>query len=165
MVWFTAWVEGNPHLVNIVFSLNLPRDEASVPVVRKISREALLGLGIDGGCVGEIEVALSEACTNVLKHVEGTDEAYEVQVEVDENNCDIRVIDTGPGFEHESKGRDHADESAEGGRGIFLMRAMVDNIEFTSAPETGTIVRLTKKLDLGPHSVLRKLVAAPPAAV
>ena len=151
--------------MNIVFSLNLPRDEASVPVVRKISREALMGLGIGAECVGEIEVALSEACTNVLKHVDGTDEAYEVKVEVDEQNCDIRVIDTGPGFEHDSKGREHAEPSAEGGRGIFLMRAMVDNIEFTSTPETGTVVRLTKKLDLGPDSVLRKLVAAPSAAV
>ena len=151
--------------MNIVFSLNLPRDEASVPVVRKISREALLGLGVVGGCVGEIEIALSEACTNVLKHVEETNEAYEVTVEVNDKLCEIRVIDAGPGFEHDSKGREHAEPSAEGGRGIFLMRAMVDNIEFTSAPETGTVVRLTKQLDLEPDSVLRKPVASPPAAV
>lgn len=151
--------------MNIVFALNLPRDEASVPVVRKISREALLGLGIDDDCVSEIEVAVSEACTNVLKHVEGTEEAYEVQVEVNESECDIRVIDTGPGFEHDGKGREHAEPSAEGGRGIYLMRAMVDNIEFTSTPETGTVVRLTKKLKLHPDSVLRRLVASPPAAV
>ena len=151
--------------MNITFSLNLPRDEASVPVVRKISREALLGLGIDAGCVSEIEVAVSEACTNVLKHVKATNEAYEVLVEVDERQCDIRVIDTGPGFEHDSQGREHAEPSAESGRGIYLMRAMVDNIEFTSAPETGTVVKLTKKLALGPDSVLHQLVATPPAAV
>lgn len=145
--------------MNIVFSLNLPRDEASVPVVRHISRDALLGLGVTRGCVEEIEVALSEACTNVLKHVQGTAESYEVQVEVNEDTCDIRVIDTGTGFDHESQGREHADHSAEGGRGIYLMRAMVDNIEFTSAPESGTVVRLTKKLAVTEDSVLRKLAA------
>ena len=146
--------------MNIVFSLNLPRDEASVPVVRHISRDALLGLGIGRDCVAEIEVALSEACTNVLKHVEGTQESYAVQVEVDETMCQIKVIDTGHGFDHDSKGHEHVDHSAEGGRGIFLMRAMVDNIEFTSAPESGTVVRLTKKLDLEEGSILGKLVGA-----
>lgn len=145
--------------MNIVFSLNLPKDSTSVPVVRRISREALSSLGVGDRCISEIEVALSEACTNVLKHVEGTEEAYEVTVEVNEKLCEIRVIDTGSGFDHESEGRSHADHAAEGGRGIFLMRAMVDNIEFTSAPESGTIVRLTKKLDLDDDSVLSKMIA------
>ncbi len=148
--------------MNIVFSLNLPKDETSVPVVRRISREALSSLGVGDTCLSDIELALSEACTNVLKHVEGTHEAYEVEVEVNEQLCEIRVIDTGAGFDHESEGTGHADLGAEGGRGIFLMRAMVDNIEFTSAPETGTVVRLTKKLELEEGSVLSKLVAAAP---
>lgn len=146
--------------MNVIFSVNLPRDEASVPVVRHISREALLTLGISDRCVGEIEVALSEACTNVLKHVKGTQESYDVVVQVDEEMCQIRVVDTGHGFDHDSQGREHAEHSAEGGRGIFLMRAMVDNIEFTSAPESGTVVRLTKKLDLDRHSVLGKPVGS-----
>ena len=150
--------------MNIVYSLNLPKDETSVPVVRRISREALSSLGVRDVCISEIEVALSEACTNVLKHVEGTQEAYEVKVEVNESLCEIKVIDTGTGFDHESEGRVHADHAAEGGRGIFLMRAMVDNIEFTSAPESGTVVRLTKKLELEDGSVLRKLVASPVVA-
>lgn len=149
--------------MNIVFSLNLPRDETSVPVVRRISREALGSLGVRAGCVDEIEIALSEACTNVLKHVDGTEDAYEVTVEVNEKLCELRVIDTGTGFDHDSHGRTSAEPSAEGGRGIFLMRAMVDNIEFTSAPETGTVVRLTKKLELEPDSVLAKLVAGAPS--
>jgi serine/threonine-protein kinase RsbW len=150
--------------VNIVFSLNLPKDETSVPVVRRISREALSSLGVEDGCISQIEVALSEACTNVLKHVEGTEEAYEVTVEVNEELCEIRVIDTGSGFDHDSKGHTHVDHTAEGGRGIFLMRAMVDKIEFTSAPESGTVVRLTKKLELQEGSVLRRLVAPPVTA-
>ena len=150
--------------MNIVFSLNLPKDETSVPVVRRISREALSSLGVSDTCVSEIEVALSEACTNVLKHVAGTEEAYEVTVEVNETLCEIRVIDTGTGFDHEAEGRSHADHAAEGGRGIFLMRAMVDNIEFTSAPESGTVVRLTKKLELEDGSVLARLVAGPAVA-
>lgn len=148
--------------MNIIFALNLPKDATSVPVVRHISREALSSLGVGEVCISEIEVALSEACTNVLKHVEGTEEAYEVKVQVNEQLCEIRVIDTGSGFDHDSQGRAHADYAAEGGRGIFLMRAMVDNIQFTSAPESGTVVCLTKKLELEQGSVLNKIVPVRP---
>jgi serine/threonine-protein kinase RsbW len=142
--------------------LNLPRDEASVPVVRHICRDALLGLGVERRCVAEVEVATSEACTNVLKHVAGTDDSYEVTVEVNEARCEIRVIDTGRGFDHESLnalGHTDVDEAAESGRGIFLMRAMVDQIKFLNEPETGTVVHLTKSLTLEPNSVLRTLAS------
>ena len=146
--------------MKIVFSLSLPRDEASVPVVRHICRDALTNLGVVKSCVEEIEVATSEACTNVLKHVEGTQDSYEVSVEVNDATCEIRVIDTGYGFDYSSLedfGHTHVDVDAEGGRGIFLMRAMVDSIKFTSEPERGTIVHLLKSLDLTPDSVLRRL--------
>lgn len=146
--------------MRITFALNLPRDEASVPVVRHVCRDALLGLGVERRCVAEIEVATSEACTNVLKHVAETNDSYEVTVEVNESRCEIRVVDTGRGFDHDSLnalGLTDIDGMAEGGRGIFLMRAMVDRIDFTSEPETGTIVHLTKSLVLEPDSVLATL--------
>ena len=149
--------------MRITFSLNLPRDEASVPVVRHVCRDALLGLGVERRCVAEVEVATSEACTNVLKHVAATDESYEVTVEVNESRCEIRVIDTGHGFDHQSLnelGLTDVDGSAESGRGIFLMRAMVDQIKFSNEPETGTVVHLTKTLVLEPDSVLATLSGA-----
>ncbi|MEA2433080.1 MAG: serine/threonine-protein kinase RsbW [Actinomycetota bacterium] len=148
--------------MKIVFSLSLPRDEASVPVVRHICRDALLNLGVQRESVEEIEVATSEACTNVLKHVSGTQDSYEVSVEVNDSQCEIRVIDTGYGFDYSSLedfGHTHVDPDAEGGRGIFLMRAMVDSIRFTSEPEQGTIVHLIKHLELEEDSVLRRLIS------
>lgn len=152
--------------MRITFSLNLPRDEASVPVVRHVCRDALLGLGVERRCVAEVEVATSEACTNVLQHVAASDESYEVTVEVNEARCEIRVIDTGHGFDHESLnklGLTDVEGSAESGRGIFLMRAMVDQIKFSNEPETGTVVHLTKTLVLEPDSVLATLSGATPS--
>jgi serine/threonine-protein kinase RsbW len=151
--------------VKIIFSLSLPRDEASVPVVRHICRDALRNLGVHRVSIEEIEVATSEACTNVLKHVAGSQDSYEVSVEVNDARCEIRVIDTGYGFDYstlEDFGHTHVDPDAEGGRGIFLMRAMVDSIRFTSEPEQGTIVHLTKNLELEEHSVLRRLLSTTP---
>ena len=146
--------------MKISFSLSLPRDSATVPVVRRICRDALDVLGVAQECNDSIQVAVSEACTNVLKHVEGTSDEYEVEVKADERECSISVIDTGNGFDHTSFGENDLEKlstTAEGGRGIFLMRAMVDQIKFTSEPENGTIVNLVKKLDFSQDSVLRDL--------
>jgi serine/threonine-protein kinase RsbW len=147
--------------MRINFSLSLPRDSATVPVVRGICRDALDVLGVENGCTDAIQLAVSEACTNVLKHVEGTPDEYEVDVSLDEDVCAIKVIDTGMGFDHNDFGseddRDGLNTSAEGGRGIFLMRAMVDQIKFTSEPKSGTVVHLVKKLEFEPDSVLRDI--------
>lgn len=142
--------------MDITFTLCLPRDEASVPVVRHICRDALLKLGVDDGCVGDIELAVTEACSNVLNHADAEDE-YEVEVEVDDQACQIRVIDTGRGFDHTSIGHASSSDSAESGRGVFLMRSVVDELNFASEPEKGTMVHLVKRLTLTEDSVLRLL--------
>lgn len=151
--------------MEIHFSLCLPRDEESVPVVRHICRDALAELGVAGDCVGDVELAVTEACTNVLKHAAGTGDEYEVTVSVAEDDCVIRVVDSGSGFDHEALDRDAvAGSAAESGRGVFLMAALVDDLKFTSKPELGTIVHLEKKLRLTETSVIRRLQRAAEAA-
>lgn len=152
--------------MEIHFSLCLPRDEESVPVVRHICRDALGELGVERDCVGDVELAVTEACTNVLKHAAGTGDEYEVTVAIVEDDCVIRVIDSGAGFDHEAVDREVAAEhAAESGRGVFLMAALVDNLKFTSKPEIGTVVHLEKKLLLEETSVIRRLQRATEAAL
>ena len=125
-------------------ALLLPRDARTIPVARHICREALRELGVEADCVGDIEVALTEACTNVLEHSEAGDE-YEVQVQLAEHDCVIRVVDQGRGFDSDAPIA-RPDDVAEGGRGITLMHALVDQVKFESRPEEGTVVHLEKTL-------------------
>ena len=141
----------------ITFSLCLPRDEASVPVIRRLCKSALDDLGVRDECVSDIELAVTEACTNVLKHAHGPEDDYEVTVEINDTDCTIRVIDAGAGFDHDAKGREEALAGAENGRGIHLIRALVDNVRFISRPEEGTVVHLEKRLELTDESILRRL--------
>ena len=144
--------------MRVSFALCLPRDEASVPVVRHLCRSSLQKLGVEDDCVSDLEVALSEACTNVLKHAEDAEGEYEVQFEVTDSECEIRVIDIGGrDFEHASIGLEEAHPGAEGGRGIHLMRALVDDLKFAIAPEHGLVLYLNKHLGLREGSVLQKL--------
>ena len=141
--------------MGINLELQLPRDEASIPVVRHLCRNALRGMGVDPECGDDIEVALSEACTNALKHsVPGAE--YEVHVSLNDRQCAITVVDTGQGFDGRSA---ESDPAAEHGRGVELMRALVDRVEFGSNPEAGTIVRLEKDLVLLDEALALRLAA------
>ena len=142
--------------MEINLSLTLPRDELSIPVVRHICKDALSTCGVERESIHAIELALSEACSNVLKHSDVSDE-YEVHATIDGQRCVIRVVDTGRGFDHDSLALDGADGTAEGGRGITLMRALIDDVHFESEPQAGTVVCLVKELDYVEQAPILKL--------
>src|SRR5205085_3479048 len=120
--------------------------------------KAMEEVGMVDDDVDDIAVALTEASTNVLKHA-GPGDEYEVSLEVEDDTCTIRVVDKGHGFDSEFLGLEHADASAEQGRGIELMRAVVDRVRFISKAEAGTIVHLEKSVAYGEHSVARGSVS------
>ena len=154
--------EGSVVAVEINLGLVLPRDARTVPVARHICREALRELGVMEECRSDIEVALTEACTNVLEH-SGPGDNYEVAVTFDDEQCVIRVVDHGHGFDSTAP-RPLASGGAEGGRGIALMHALVDQVQFESQPEEGTVVHLEKGLEYeegGPVAALVRQSARP----
>jgi serine/threonine-protein kinase RsbW len=144
--------------MDIVFRLCLPRDGASVPVVRHLCRDTLRDLGVSNDCLADVEVAVTEACTNVLQHATGATEQYEVAVSISGRKCEIRVEDSGAAFNHAGIGVEAAGVHAETGRGVHLMRALVDRLEYSSVPHDGTILHLVKTLEFADDSPLRRFV-------
>ena len=145
--------------MEITFTLALPRDELSVPVVRRILTSSLQTLGVLDEVIGDIEVALSEACSNVLQHAGDGD--YEVCCEIDGEVCLIEVIDRGRGFDATGKGLTPAPPTAEHGRGIALMRALVDTVRFDKGTADGTVVHLEKHLEWREGAALTTLDHTP----
>ena len=148
--------------MEIKLTLALPRDEYSVPVARRMLSRSLDVLGVDERVVADIELALTEACTNVLDHAGDTDE-YEVSAGIDGVLCILEVIDRGVGFDGADRGHVAAEPTAEDGRGIQLMRALVDKVTFTSRPQVGTVVHLEKRLVWDENSAIRRLTEGRPA--
>ena len=143
-------------------TLALPRDNQSVPVARRVLKNSLDVLGVRPDVVSDIELALTEACTNVLDHAADADE-YEVSAGVDGTACVIEVIDRGQGFDGSVKGLADAEPHAEDGRGIQLMRALVDKVTFTSRPMVGTVVHLEKELEWNDDAPIKRLTEDAPA--
>jgi serine/threonine-protein kinase RsbW len=139
--------------MEINYGLRLPRDVATVPVVRGLVRSTLSELRVDPTCIQDIALALTEACANVVEHASDADE-FEVRVQVDSRSCQIRVVDTGRGFDHTTLDGDMPETDSERGRGILLMKALVDSVQFESLPEAGTVVHFRKGLELEDGSPL-----------
>jgi serine/threonine-protein kinase RsbW len=146
--------------VNITLALCLPREGPSVGIARHICRDALVSLGVRDECVADIELAVTEACTNILRHAASGSHEYEVQVEIDDRTCQIRVKDAGDNF-HLAEEQVPVPVTAETGRGLLLMRAMVDQLDLDHEPEAGTVVTLTKELAFDDSPTHRGLAAVP----
>ena len=139
--------------MELSLALTLPRDEQTVPMARHIVRNAMEQVGVEETCVDDVELALSEACTNVLLH-SGPGEQFVVRLDLEDRLGVIRVVDLGHGFDSAKLRTTDDLVEAEQGRGLGLMQAVVDRVDLTSRPEAGTIVRLEKVLTYRDEALL-----------
>ncbi len=134
--------------MEITMVLHLPRDAASVPVSRQVLDGCLHTLGVTPDTRADIALALSEACANVVQHA-GPGEDYQVQVRAGSGKCAIEVVNAGrpvPNGSGPGAGPWPA-ETAEHGRGLKIINAVVDNLQLTGNERQGTTVRFEKTLD------------------
>ncbi|WP_432824365.1 ATP-binding protein [Dactylosporangium sp. CA-092794] len=80
--------------IAVRLALHLPRDAATVPVVRRLLDQALHTLGVDPSCCDDVGLILTEACANVIEHAQQIDD-YEIGVDVTGERCVIHVINAG----------------------------------------------------------------------
>src|SRR4051794_24050522 len=116
--------------------LNLPREVDSVPAVRKLLRCALAILHVDRQSGADLEIALTEACANVVNHATGADQ-FEVRLDVGADRCSVDVLDNGEGFDATDLDQTAPATASERGRGLFLIRALSENVRMQSAPLRG----------------------------
>ena len=123
--------------------LNLPREADSVPAVRRLLRCALAILHVDREHGADLEIALTEACANVVTHATGADK-FEVRLNVAEDHCAIDVLDNGAGFDAEAAGETSPAAVSERGRGLYLIKALSDNVRMHSSPRSGSLIHFEK---------------------
>lgn len=116
------------------------------PTVDKVLA-AVSGAGLDPEQRDDLAVAVAEALSNAAVHGNALDESRTVRVivRVVPQECAIvEVHDSGPGFDAStlSDPTDPARVLMPGGRGVFLMRRLVDTLEYNPA---GNVVRLTMR--------------------
>jgi PAS domain S-box-containing protein len=111
---------------------------------RHAVRDFLAARGVDEQTVEELVLCVEEACTNTLRH-SGSREPGEVAVSIYEHFIEICVKDRGKGLDPAriDPARE-PDLLAPGGRGLYIIRALADELEL--ANEGGACVRIRKRL-------------------
>jgi serine/threonine-protein kinase RsbW len=99
-------------------------------------------------CALNVPVALSEALANAIVNGNHEDAAKRVQVRacLDDLALVVEVHDEGAGFDLDASTNGPGDADfleREDGRGLFLMRALMDRVEQFPAPHRGNVVRMT----------------------
>lgn len=123
--------------------LDLPSEARSIPAVRRLLRSALAVLQVDHRTGEDLEIAVTEACTNVVRHASGA-ETFEVRLDVDDDRCAIDVCDDGYGFDPTAVTTESPDASSERGRGLFLIRSLGENVRMHSVPRRGSLIHFEK---------------------
>jgi serine/threonine-protein kinase RsbW len=96
----------------------------------------------------QVNLAVIEAGTNAIKHGNKSDPAKAVHFRFGLYNDRLTIFikDCGSGFEPDEIDDPLSPENfmKPCGRGIFLMKALMDNVEFTVSGNCGTEVRMVK---------------------
>lgn len=119
---------------------------AGEPVFKARRRVAGLArrLGFCPDSVDGILLAFSEALANALRYGNTTvRKCVRVRAWVESSRLVMEVSDHGRGFVPSNVHLPPSDCWCEGGRGLFLMEAFMDDVQWRATP-TGTVVRMSK---------------------
>ena len=129
------------------FEVILAGDPRWLRLVRGVVQEFLAQTGFDAQQREEITVAVGEAVANVIRHACKGDARQKFCLLCSEGNgaVEIELRDQGEPFDAPKEPASPPDETRAGGRGIFMMQAIMDEVKYTRQGDTNS-VRMKKYL-------------------
>ena len=134
------------------FTLQVPSSTENLAMIR----EFVVGVGGQAGLVeaeiGKLELAVDEACANVIEHAYGHDLSKDVTVRASFDNDALRiaVIDEGQGFDPGTVTQSELDELVQqrksGGLGLRLIRTLMDEVQYEIGPGQKNELHMLKKI-------------------
>lgn len=105
-------------------------------------------MGFHPSRVEDLKTAISEACINAMEHGNrlNKDTKVLVTLKIDKKRLEVNVKDEGKGFRETIK-EPEIDKQINGcedyrGWGIFLIKNLVDEVEFKKIPKGGNVTRM-----------------------
>jgi serine/threonine-protein kinase RsbW len=123
----------------------------NVPRAMTCVRASAQAAGFDDQVLYQIELAVDEACANIVQHAyEGVEPGdMEVSCCLDGPNFVIQIRDWGKSFKPDQVPEPDVcaplEERTLGGLGLFLIKHVMDHVQFTFDPEGGNTLIMLKK--------------------
>lgn len=134
------------------YKLKIPSITENLQMIREFVLKIAAKTGFNEETQEQIALAVDEACTNVIKHAHHHDarRLMDIQIQTDANKMKITITDKGRGFDI-TKLKDpdvekFIKESRHGGLGIYLIKTLMDEVDYEFNPGVKNQVQLTKYL-------------------
>ena len=134
------------------FALHVPSSTENLALIREFVAAVGVQAGFSSKELGQLELAVDEACANVIEHAYGPEVTKEVCIRatLDEDSVQIEVVDTGKGFDPSQVSQQNLDqmvaERRSGGLGMRLMKTLMDEVHYLVIPGQKNELRMIKRL-------------------
>ncbi len=129
-------------------TISIPSLTENIRIVESFIDNAKEKLQINDDIYGNIMIAITESVNNAIIHGNAGDKSKNVELScaIEDNVVVFYVTDEGSGFDYTTLPDPTAPENIDkpGGRGIFLMKALCDELQFQ---EEGRKVKLSFYID------------------
>lgn len=132
------------------YRLRIPSQTDNLEIIRDFVSKVAKKVGFDEEDLNKIELAVDEACTNVIEHAYQHDESKDIDIAIkmDYQKFTVVVTDRGKSFNaREVELPDMENYLAElrvGGLGIYLIKTLMDEVDYQSTPDGKNEVRMVK---------------------
>jgi serine/threonine-protein kinase RsbW len=94
-----------------------------------------------------LKLAVSEACSNVIRHAyEGADDKdIIIAINIEGDSLSLTITDFGRKFDLSRYKPPDLDNPSEGGYGVYLIRELMDEVEYDNSPPEGTVLRMVRR--------------------
>lgn len=124
--------------------IEIPSLDENIRIIESFIDNAREKFNINDDIYGNIMIAVTESVNNAIKHGNKSNKLKNVSLSLhlNENIICFEIKDEGPGFDFDNLPDPTAPENLDkpGGRGIFLMKHLSDEVEFA---DDGRIVKLS----------------------
>lgn len=128
-------------------SIVIPSDQEFLADVDVFLEGTLRGLGVDESIIADIAISVSELVNNAIVHGNKFARNKSVTIRMAHNGrtLTISVIDQGTGFDpgHVPNPLSQENLLKEVGRGIFIVKQLMEKVEIIPSPH-GTTIAITK---------------------
>ena len=130
--------------------IEIPSTLDYLPKVDEFIERRLRKLRITKDQIADIAISVSEAVTNAVKHGNRNDISKRVKIsfKADASSVEVTVEDEGGGFDPSCVESPIEEQNLfkEQGRGILILKSLMDKVDFRCEPNKGTVVKMVKFL-------------------
>ena len=121
------------------YKLKIPSDTENLEIIRNFIAGIARKVGFRKDDIHKIELAVDEACTNVIQHAYKNQKKQSIDIAIKLNfkKFSIIITDKGEGFDFQEIDipdmEEYLAELRVGGLGIYLMKTLMDEVDYKKA--------------------------------